>query len=354
MKIKEAFLVFALLTPLSGMAQDVNKYNPNTMTDGIVYYLPKTELQLEVLVDKVTYTPGEFCQYANRYLRLTGISANPDEHWEIRSIKVSSAGVPDAENVYRVKLKEKTATSEMELTPEGIIVAVNTTAPTTKQVSQPTVTVTQASVNPRNYMTEEILSAASTAKMAELVAKEIYNIRESKNSLTRGQADYMPSDGAALKLMLDNLELQEQAMTEMFSGVTKHEEQVITVRVPITEEFKDNIAFRFSSKFGVVNADNLAGSPIYISLSNLEPQPTQDEEAQSKKEKKRVEGLIYNIPGKGKVTISSQSKRYFEGELPITQFGTTEVLMDNLFGKKTNTRVLFNTNTGGILKIEKD
>ncbi|MGL5272749.1 MAG: DUF4831 family protein, partial [Phocaeicola sp.] len=159
-------------------------------------------------------------------------------------------------------------------------------------------------------------------------------------------------DGAALKLMLDNLEIQERAMTEMFSGVTTHEEKVITVKVSITEEFKDNIAFRFSSKFGLVDADNLAGAPIYISLVNLEPQ--QIEETQPKKEKKRVEGIIYNIPGKGKVTVSSQTKRYFEGELPITQFGTTEVLMDNLFGKKTNTRVVFNPNTGGILKIDKD
>ena len=31
--------------------------------------------------------------------------------------------------------------------------------------------------------------ASSTAKMAELVAKEIYNIRESKNALLRGPAD---------------------------------------------------------------------------------------------------------------------------------------------------------------------
>lgn len=31
-------------------------------------------------------------------------------------------------------------------------------------------------------MTEEILIAGSTAKMAELVAKEIYNIRESKTA----------------------------------------------------------------------------------------------------------------------------------------------------------------------------
>ena len=59
--------------------------------------------------------------------------------------------------------------------------------------------------------------ASSRAKMAELVAKEIYNIRESKNALLRGEADNMPQDGAQLKIMLDNLNLQERAMTEMFS-----------------------------------------------------------------------------------------------------------------------------------------
>ena len=75
----------------------------------------------------------------------------------------------------------------------------------------------QRKANPRDFLTEEILMASSTAKMAELVAKEIYNIRESKNALLRGQADNMPSDGAQLKIMLDNLNLQEEAMTEMFS-----------------------------------------------------------------------------------------------------------------------------------------
>lgn len=63
--------------------------------------------------------------------------------------------------------------------------------------------------------------------MAELVAKEIYNIRESKNALVRGQADNMPKDGAQLKLMLDHLDEQEQAMTEMFSGVLNKEEKYI-------------------------------------------------------------------------------------------------------------------------------
>ena len=41
-------------------------------------------------------------------------------------------------------------------------------------------TTQKKKINPRDFLTEEILMAGSTAKMAELVAKEIYNIRESK------------------------------------------------------------------------------------------------------------------------------------------------------------------------------
>jgi hypothetical protein len=67
--------------------------------------------------------------------------------------------------------------------------------------------------------------ANSTAKMAELVAKEIYSIRESKNALLRGQADNMPKDGEQLRIMLEKLEEQERAMTEMFTGTKTKEEK---------------------------------------------------------------------------------------------------------------------------------
>ena len=77
----------------------------------------------------------------------------------------------------------------MELTNDGIIKAINTTSPIEKTPATPITNTAKKRIDPRSFMTEEILSTASTAKMAELVAKEIYNIRESKNSLTRGQAD---------------------------------------------------------------------------------------------------------------------------------------------------------------------
>ena len=291
--MKKGLIAAGLLVSLSGTAQDVSTYTPGTMGEGVVYYLPKTEIELQVIATKVVYTPGEFCQYADRYLRLTGISSQPEEHWEINSIKVNSIGIPDPDNAYAVKLKDKSAASQVELTPEGIIKAINTTSPIEKAPVTKVADTAKKRIDPRSFMTEEILIAGSTAKMAELVAKEIYNIRESKNSLTRGQADYMPKDGAALKLMLDNLDEQEQAMMQMFAGTTDRTEKSFTIRIKPEAGMKEKVAFRFSKKLGMLDADNLSGEPYYISIINQETLPPVDPKG---KEKKKTDGVIYNIP----------------------------------------------------------
>jgi hypothetical protein len=239
----------------------------------------------------------------------------------------------------------------VELTEDGIIKAINTTNPVQQINDIPLQNIQSERIDPRNFMTEEMLMSGSTGKMAELIAKEIYNIRESKNSLTRGQADYMPQDGAALKIMLENLDKQEKAFTEMFSGYTQHQLQKFTFYIEPNTEIKDQVVFRFSQKLGVLESNNLAGKPIYINVTNESNLPVAHEED---KAKKKPVGVIYNIPGKAKVSIHDTDKKYFEKELAVTQFGETEVLTNNLFNKKVNTRVVFNPRTGGIVKIDKD
>ena len=349
--IKKGILLIGLLTACHMHAQDVAHYTPGTMDEGVVYYLPKTQIEIKVTATKVTYTPGELCQYANRYLRLQGISAQPYEHWEINSIHVGTIGVPDAEKAYSVKLKDKSVASQVELTEDGIIRAINTSAPKEEKARKEGQTEQSKQVDPGKFMTEEILMAVSTNTMAELVAKEIYNIRESKNSLTRGQADYMPQDGAALKIMLNKLEEQEKALTELFSGRTERMEKTFTFYVEPDQEITDQVVFRFSKKLGVVKEENLAGEPIYLTVKDESTFPPANEEA---KAKKKLDGVIYNIPGKGNVIVKALGKTWFDSELPITQFGETEVLTDNLFNKKVNTRVIFSPVTGGIMKIDKD
>lgn len=349
--IKKGLIAIGLLASTAAYAQDFSQYTPGTLAEGVIYYLPKTQFEIKVKATKVTHTPGELCQYANRYLRLQNVSSQPSEYWELQSVQLQTIGVPDKEKAYGVKLKDKSAASQVELTESGIVKAINTTAPQEKAVPQEKAPEKPKRVDPRSYMTEEILLAGSSNKMAELIAREIYNIRESKNSLTRGQADYMPQDGAALKLMLNNLETQEKALTEMFTGFTERTEQTFTFYVEPEKEMKDQVVFRFSNKLGVLKEDNLAGEPIYITVTNENTLPPANEE---EKAKKKLEGIIYNIPGKASVTIKGNGKQYVSEEVFLTQFGETEVLIDNLFNKKVNTRVIFNTTTGGIVKIDKD
>ena len=216
---------------------------------GVVYSLPKTQIELEIKANKVSYTPGEFSKYADRYLRLTNVSAEPDEYWELNSVKVKSVGVPNSETTYFVKLKDKTVAPLMELTEDGIVKSINVPYSKSNETKKAApVTPATVKANPRDFLTEEILMASSTAKMAELVAKEIYNIRESKNALLRGQAD--------------NLNAQEDAMTKMFSGTRDKEEKTFTIRLTPDKELNNEVAFRFSKKLGVVANNDLAGTPF--------------------------------------------------------------------------------------------
>lgn len=319
---------------------------------GVTYMLPKTEIELTLQVTKHTYTPGEFCKYAGRYLRLNRVSAESQTYWTLDKIEMRTVGVPDKENVYFVKMKDKSSAPLMELTEDGIVRSINVpfsgtkTAPAPVKVSNKE----ESKPDPHSFLTEEILMATSRAKMAELVAREIYNIRESKNALLRGEADNTPKDGVQLKIMIDNLNLQERVLTEMFAGVHETAAETITLRLT-PQEVQNEVAFRFSKKLGVVAKDDLAGEPYYISITDLktpEVQPTAEEDG-----KKKLEGVVYNVPGRARIILSHNNEELYNTELPVTQFGTKEFLAAVLFNKNSTIQVTFDTATGGLLKVDR-
>ena len=316
---------------------------------GVTYTLPKSSIQLQIEASQTTYTPGEFAKYASTYLHLNNVDLNPSTQWKIDKITLSSIGVPDKNKVYFVRLRDKTTAPLMELTKDGIIKTINVPFSKEEKEVQSQVNKSSDPINPRDYFTEEILMANSTAKMAELVAKEIYLIRDSKNSLLRGEADNTPQDGKQLKLMLDNLEKQEEALSTLFRGTTTVNTQVYQVALEPKEDLKDHIICRFSQRIGVVESDNLAGAPITISLTNLHSLDIPDEDG-----KKKLSGIAYNIPGRAQVSIKYNSQEITKGELPITQFGGVEYLAASLFNKRSKIQAYFDPNTGALLKVDQE
>ena len=326
-----------------------SSYQPGVNNEGAVYFLPKTAVRITVQIEKTTYTPGEFCKYADRFLRLKDVSTEPSVSYRINSIRQEAVGVADTTTAFAVKFDPKTVAANIALSDDGVLLAVNASPNPVAMQAPFKASPRPAMQNPRELMSEEILAAGSTAKMAELTAQDIYEIRESRNLLIRGQADNMPKDGEQLRLMLSQLEQQDRSLTSLYAGITVKDttEQVITI-VPIKETERE-LLFRFSKKLGIVDDDDLAGEPYYIRVANLHTVPMPEADG---KKKKQEPGLYINVPGKMKVTIFDAVEPLVSTELPAAQFGNTELLSGALFKKRYATHLWLNPVTGAVDRLE--
>lgn len=352
MKARTLFYGLALYAIGATAQTEVATYVPGSTIEGVTYYLPRTALRLIVTAEKQVYTPGEFCKYADRYLRLPNVAQQGSIRWNIKSISMLPYGVPDAQKVYNIPLKKRTVAPLVGLTKDGILLSINAESQEEQLPAVPKGTGAPKHLNPRDYMNQSILSAGSNAKIAELTAEEIYDIRDSRTALIKGEADNMPKDGAQLKIMLDQLTMQETALTQLFKGTTDVSTEVFTIELTPTEFTDRMVLFRFSEKLGVVDNDDLSGEPVYLSLKNMNtlPQPVVDEKA-SKKKEKMEQGVYYNVPEQVAVSVFNSSKEFCKGEFPMGQFGNVEILSNLLFDKKTTTQVTFHQSNGAIKNL---
>ncbi|MBO7301989.1 MAG: DUF4831 family protein [Bacteroidaceae bacterium] len=324
------------------------------VTEGITYYLPDTEIKITVDAICITRTPGDFNRYAEKYLRITDAITKSETFWEMTDVHVSTYGKPNPQKMYSIRINGSSA-SNVNLDENGVITAINTTLKNSTEDELQEVAKNNTNRNVAQYMTEEMLQATSTAKLAELTAKEIYAIRESKLAITRGQSENMPKDGQSMQLVLNELAKQEKALTELFVGRTDTIYKSYTCTLSPTENFDKTkeVLLRFSRKLGFVEKDNLAGEPVYYNFKNKKSVRIPTPEELEKKKILKKEGVCYNLPGKAEFSIYTRSKKLFNGELSIAQLGTTEILSKTLFNRGETTKITFDPATGGIVKIEK-
>ena len=339
---------YSLFTVIAQTA--TSSYQPGVTSEGAVYFLPKTAIRITVQIEKTTYTPGDFCKYADRYLRLKDVSAEPSVTYRITGIRQEAVSTADTNKRFAVKFDPKTVAANIALSDDGVLLAINAT-PKPIPLQQPFKPAARPEpVNPRQYMSEEILAAGSTAKMAELTAQDIYEIRESRNLLVRGQADNMPKDGAQLQLMLNQLDKQDRSLTSIFAGTTQKDTLEKSMTIVPNKESKQSLLFRFSKKLGLVDDDDLAGVPYYIMIADLHAVPMADPE--EKKKQKQEDGIYVNVPGKMKVSIYNADGVIVTNEFPAAQFGNVELLSGALFNKRYTTHLWLNPVSGAIDRLD--
>lgn len=349
--MKNLIIAFLLLVSCS---QTVLAQRSKNVAEGTAYYLPRTELRFTVRIEKTSYTPGEFAVYAEKYMKMNNVGMKPMVSYRILGLDINSVGERDTSKFYVLPTDSKHNIQTVDIDDNSVLLAVNADPKVVEQPAPFKPAPKPVCLNPRDYMNEDILSAGSSAKMAELCALEIYDIRDSKSLLNKGQADFMPKDGEQLRIMLANLETQENALMQLFSGITERDTMETVVRFVPMKPVDRQLLFRFSKWAGMTDADDLGGNPYYISVEDKHVTPSIHEELLSQKKAKDNGGLYVNLPGKILVTLYRGNEQWAAYELYAAQFGTVAALDEDLFSKKLFTSVVLNPVTGNLESIEID
>ena len=175
--MKNLLIVSALLCSCALQAQtEVSAYGSDkAQTEGITYMLPRNQIRITVTAVKRTYTPGEYCRYAEEYLRLSDVRPESSVSWELQKVEARCVAVPDPRKAFYITLTEKSSTSRAQLSPDGLLLAINDRqdyAPA--PAPEPLKTKPRKKLSPEDYYTEDIIRASSAMATARLIADEIY------------------------------------------------------------------------------------------------------------------------------------------------------------------------------------
>ena len=352
------FLLLIASTVSPVMSQTSSKLTATKASEyGLGYTLPLTAFEVSIAVEKTVSTPGEFYQYARKYLNAQPVQKASTE-WHMTQAVVNPIAVADEEERYLATFKGGNGTFMM-VSDENFPLSVNDDAyeatvdftPVPEAVA-PKPTILQTPVA-QQAVTPEMIQSKSSAKRAQLAAEKIYELRTNRSEIISGQADAMPSDGEAMKLALDQLAQQEEALTAMFLGTVQKsiEVRTFTVYLPDDGEPSRMIVARLSAVDGLVDATDLSGAPIYISITPVtRGELPVNEKGEAKTFPKG--GVAYRIPGSARVCLSYDDRTLVEDEFDVAQYGVVFGLDPKLFtDKKSPSYLHFNPLTGSIREL---
>lgn len=346
-------LAAAILTTVSASGQQTKVLTADKHNEyGLVYSLPVTALDINVMAQKETLIAGPYANYAKKYLGVSDPIVESGEKWTIEYVSVTRNGAVDTENRYLMQLKPG-STTFISVDHNGMLRSINKEIDDNTArgvVNQDTEPIRYTGKEYLEYVNEDFLSSQSTAKQAEMLAESLMEVRDAYLSLTRGTAETMPVDGKQLELMLSSLKEQQRALTAAFTGCS-YKETVWHSYTFIPEEDTSETLFRFSDFKGFCSANDYAGAPVNIRI-NVTAEGTLPVDAAGKEKEIPKDGVRYVIPGEAQVTLSFEGKTLFNKEMEFAQFGCIFALSPTLFtDKKQPSWATFNPITGGLEEL---
>ena len=330
----------------------------------LVYYSPKT-----IVVVDFTYTvekaeQGEYADYADAMLGIEDAVKENQTVYTLTDATISTTTTADRTRPHKVSA-ESGIPLLLNINEKGLLVGYNAPETVAKQNHKPSPTLSKEA-KPRNSLVsypEDVLKANGEEAQAYEVAKQIFHIRETRMYLLSGEVENAPADGKAMELVLNELNKQEEALTELFTGkrskVTKHK-RIYYDHIDIHR--KEGAALKgyvyplfFSEGNGFTNAENIEADTIRVTVSpSFTPFYTDySNNAKGKKKKIELSEIVYNLPGQCLVEIRYKGRRLAEKEIPLAQTGMDVPLPKDMFTGSELPKIIFSEKTGNVISIEK-
>lgn len=332
--------------------------------EGVIYSLPRNGFKIMVSVEKTTFIPGPYANYAEEYLGIRDVVKNEETSWTIKGIDVELFTEPDPEAVFETN---DSLVNAVSLLSSGVIRGVNVKG----EESVLHLNSVKNVINDRDYdrvFTDlssdnfyEILvdpetgaedfESKTTGEKAREAADYLMRLRQKRAYTILDPSDVVPEDGMGFKVLVEEIKRIEKEYVALFAGKEFSEShQVCFNFIPEKEPVSNKVLFRFSENGGVVPASDVSGKPIFI---NIEKEETASRKVKILKESQNPNagesGLFYRVPATAGVEISDGLTTFFEGRTMIPQFGEIVPFPANLLNDSTV--VEYNTQTGNIKSI---
>lgn len=316
----------------------------------IVYYMPQTQLEIDIEYEAVILHRGIYADFAKQYLGTTEVVNDDDIWYRITAIRPRIKTVADYSRMYKVSNEPL-----LTLTRKGTLLGYNLERSDVSHQKSDAQRPPRPEAKPADTkvnvlpLFEEHIVGKTLEQQAHGAAKLIYRIRENRLYLIGGEVDKAPSDGKAMELALNKMDQLEQQLVELFIGrieVVKHKKTISYT--PVKSEEVD-IAY-FSEQGGFTTSGN--GDPIKLSLTAR--RQTKGYAITESKKTPVPSQIYYNLPGSAVYKISYLNEISAEGDIQVAQFGVAVPLAQDLFNSKQGElKIRFNPQTGNIESIER-
>lgn len=310
--------------------------------NSLQYALPNTGLRFVITSEKVVKSRGEFYLYSDRFLGLKDIIREDATEWRIKDVKLVPFGEANPDEMFYIDIASDATMPSLQLADDGVLLSVNSDVIAAQAEDQ---YVSDETVVPALVpYTESMMLANSTAKMADEAARYIYQLRESRTALLSSELDVLPPDGQAYTTNLTKIDELESQFVSLFKGTETVTSVVDVLEIVPEEVMTKEVLFRFASFGGVVDKEDLSGSPIHIMMDAKDFVPSSTEVADSS-------GLFFKRPAPFQVKLMAGKQEILSQKVFLAQFGELQALPIGTLDD--DIKIQMNSSTGAIKAILK-